>query len=265
MAKLQGPFGYTGSMGELSAYRMQGVDKIILRRKGGASREKIRRDPNFDLTRRNNQEWSGCTLMTKGILHALQPVRHLGDYNYTGDINSVCKKIQHTDSLGELGKRSLPLSQQPYLLEGFSLNRYTQLNALLRHPLPSTLNRDAGTATVQLPELVPGINLLNPQKLSMYRLVFSLGVVPDIAYDEDKRIYVPVSNTLPMTTAWYSDWHYTDEKTAAQDVLVSLNDWQVAEGLSLLLSGGIEFGIPQSASRIIYKKYSGAGKVLQVN
>jgi len=42
MGKLESEFQFTGPVGNLSAYRMRGVDKIIIRKKGGASRNKIR-------------------------------------------------------------------------------------------------------------------------------------------------------------------------------------------------------------------------------
>ena len=42
MAILKGPIKYTGNLDDLSAYTMRGTDKIILRRKGGASALQIK-------------------------------------------------------------------------------------------------------------------------------------------------------------------------------------------------------------------------------
>ncbi|MBL7746061.1 MAG: hypothetical protein JNM19_01430, partial [Chitinophagaceae bacterium] len=75
MAMLANGPGYTGSLGDLSAYRMQGVDRIVLRTKGGASRDRIRTHPNFVRTRENNQEWKACTMASRMVNMALGPVR----------------------------------------------------------------------------------------------------------------------------------------------------------------------------------------------
>ena len=60
MPFLEGPFAFTGKLDMLSAYRMRGVDKIVVRRKGGPSREKIKTGASFANTRRTMSEFGGC-------------------------------------------------------------------------------------------------------------------------------------------------------------------------------------------------------------
>ena len=54
MANLTGNFSFTGSISNLSAYKRRDLDKVILRTKGGARKEKIKKDPAFALTRKHN-------------------------------------------------------------------------------------------------------------------------------------------------------------------------------------------------------------------
>ncbi len=61
MAIQEGYSGFTGSMGVISAYRMRGYDKIIMRGKGGASKRKIKTSPDFETTRNLNSEWKAVT------------------------------------------------------------------------------------------------------------------------------------------------------------------------------------------------------------
>jgi hypothetical protein len=158
MGTVTGLPGLTGSFGGLSAYRMRGSNKIILRQKGGATKERIQKDKSFALTRRYNQEWKACILAARQITHALYPVKHLADFNYSGSLNGLCKSIQKDATTAPLGQRPVLLSQQFFKLEGFSLNRENSFESIVKHPLQYDIDRAIGRAVVQLPELIPGIN-----------------------------------------------------------------------------------------------------------
>ncbi|MBK6937171.1 MAG: hypothetical protein IPH18_10090 [Chitinophagaceae bacterium] len=111
MAQLTGLPAFTGSMGGLSAYKMRGVDRIVLREKGGPTKQQIKNSPAYDMTRRRNTEWAGCMQMVKQVNRAIHPVRHLYGSNYSGRLAAVCKSILEEDNTGELGKRSVMVSE----------------------------------------------------------------------------------------------------------------------------------------------------------
>jgi len=260
----KGP-GYTGSLGDLSAYRMQGVDRIVLRTKGGASRDKIRSHPSFERTRENNREWKACIMAAKMVSNAIAPIKQLADHNYSGGLNAVCKSIQVDDSVSVRGERGIPFSQSLYKLEGFGLNKYHVFDGILRHPLQYEIDRQAGTATVQMPEILPGINLQNPRKQAMFRFVFSLGVITDIVFDPAQKIYKPAeelpTNHLAFTS---TSWYAYEAGAEAQQITLSVNGWQPQPAHSLVLSAGVDFGQPVNSREIRSTKYGGAAKVLRL-
>jgi hypothetical protein len=86
MPFLEGPFAFTGKLDMLSAYRMRGVDKIVVRRKGGPSREKIKTGASFANTRRTMSEFGGCSRHGSYVRMAMLQIRHLSDYNFGSDI-----------------------------------------------------------------------------------------------------------------------------------------------------------------------------------
>ncbi len=47
MAFLSGANTYTGPVGDATAYHMRGIDRIILRQKGGASKQHIKKPPQL--------------------------------------------------------------------------------------------------------------------------------------------------------------------------------------------------------------------------
>lgn len=264
MAKLSGTLAFTGSMGGVSAYRMRGVEKIVLRQKGGPSKQQVKNSPVFALTRRYNEECKGRMLLVKHINLAMQGVRHLYDYNYSGALAAVCQQVQAADTMNELGNRSVLLSQAGFLLEGFTINKYQPFDTVVKYPLAPTVNRASGTALISLPELVPGLHITNPKQQPLYRLVFALGLVPDIIYDESWKVYRPVPAAGTGSVAVHTPWYTAGENSPPQEITLQLTDYQPMQGQSILLSAGIEYGQPKTGGYVQGTKYAGAGKVLKV-
>lgn len=264
MAKLNGIHIYTGPVGDASAYRMRGHDQIILRNKGGASRERIRQHPNFELTRRNNEEWKACILTARILMVALHRIRPLADYNYSGNLNALCKSIQLLDSTHEKGRRSVLLSQGYYKLEGFSFCKDHLFESLLRHPLQISLDKGAGTAIVDLPLIEPGINLRNPKQQPLYRFVFVLAAVADVVYNEERNMYMPLVEKLPGAQTVCTEWNSWKQKSAAQMLSLVLNNWTNPAGCTLVLAAGIEFGVPLSNTEVQLVKYAGTAKIMRM-
>jgi hypothetical protein len=265
MATLKGMPAYTGSMGGVSAYKMRGVSQIVLREKGGPTRQQVKTGAQFTITRKRNEEWKGTMLAVKNINLAMHGVRHLADYNSTGALSKICRAVQDEDKTpGSFGKRSLLFSQYGYKLEGYGLNMYHPFDGVLKYPLQPVLNKELGMARIQLPEIIPGIHLSNPLKQPFYRLVFVLGVVADIVFDERRNAYCPVADVVNDRCVVQTEWSISTEATIAQTLELSMADWQLQAGISLVLSAGVEYGQPASGGIIKFTKYAGAGKVVRV-
>ena len=62
MATIKGPVQLEGGVGGMSFYTRRGSDKIIVRTKGGPSKQAIKNSPGFENLRLNQKEWIGCTV-----------------------------------------------------------------------------------------------------------------------------------------------------------------------------------------------------------
>jgi hypothetical protein len=203
-------------------------------------------------------------LAVRSVNLSLHGARHLADYNYTGALASVCKSIQADDGLREKGRRAILFSQSHYKLEGFGLNKYNPFDTVLKHPLQYELDAATGTALVDLPDIIPGIHLINPMKQPFYRIVFVLGAVSDIIYNEERKMYRPVSDVANSRNLVRTGWYTSKEKCGAQPLSLALNSWQLQPGVSLILSAGVEFGQPVHGGEMQFTKYAGAAKILKL-
>lgn len=248
---------------------------MVLRKKGGPDAAQLRQGKNFAITRLNNQEFKACVTARKQLMQSIFPIKHLSDYSYTGALNGLCKSIQKDDTINPLGKRSVLFSQSGFKLEGFSLNRIHPFEQYIKHPLQYTIDKATASAVVELPAIIPGINFTNPNQRPLCRFVFVLGGVADIVFDETRNEYVPVSPAIfPVIkqTAWYN-WK---ENVAAQTIRLSFDENLSTSALNpipsslnltpytLLLSAGIEFGMPLSTTEVKVMKGDGAGKMVML-
>jgi hypothetical protein len=264
MAKLASDIQFTGSLGNLSAYKMRGVDKIILRRKGGPTPASIKTKPAFDLVRRNNAEFSGRATASRWIMGMMWPQKALADYNIAGPLNALIKPIQELDQESILGQRHIELSKNKLLLQGFSLNRKNPFDSVVRAAGSYTVSREHGSAHVELPELWPEINFFSRQDLPFFGFQLTLGVVPDLFYQHGK--YLPISseyqnsNFAIATTPWQTTRDHQKNITFH----LSVPKLPMDDAHSFILTIGIRYGTMRTDGTIEQRKHSGCAKVLAV-
>jgi hypothetical protein len=269
MARMKKPFDITGSLGNISLYKVRGSDEPIARKKGGPTKRMIKTRKSFAATRRNNSEFGGRARMTKQVMRILRPMKYLGDYNLAGPLNSLFIPIQALDTVSGHGERNIELTKNPGLLQGFNLNRRTPFDTIITNSLKYSLSRDALTAAVTFPELIPGANFLPQVTLSYFKFIAILGVVENVFYNG--RGYGNAAGNEHLTgnsVLSASDWFNITPNNAAVELTCSFqeerNDLirQIGKkNYSCLLAVGIAFG-SMERGKVEMVKYVGGGKIL---
>ncbi len=262
MATLQPGFTFTGSLGNMSAYKMRGSEKIILRTKGGPSKEKIKTSPRFERTRENNSEFGGRSRASSWIKRMMHPVTVLADHNIINSLNPVMYKVQELDTESPRGQRNICLTKAPQLLESFSLNKRNSFDNIIRSSLLCSIDKANLQASIALPALIPGIHFFAPFNYPMFRMVVAFGVVPDLYYNAGN--YQPAadySQVYPqhLFTSWQPVLQGADATTLEFTLPQPPGD-----AYSLVLTAGICFGTIGDGGVVQQIKYAGAGKVLMV-
>jgi hypothetical protein len=264
MAKMNSDFSLSGRLGNISIYKMKGVDKPVARTPGGPTKKQIKTAPQFESTRRINAEFGGRSASSSAIMKAIFPLKALADYNIAGPLNALIKPIQAMDTENEHGKRNVYLSRVPGLLEGFSFNKENRFDTIIRNPISYTLSKEERSATVSFPAMVPGINFHAPKFPKPYfSFIVALGVVPDFVLDN--KSYGALDKIRSFSNFSMSEWYPVLRGSAAVDLSVNFPPKIFApasENFSLLLSVGIRFGEPGYNGEIQQVKYAGAGKIM---
>lgn len=259
MAKLDGTIQFTGSLQNLSFYKMRGSDKIIIRKKGGPTSKQVKKGKNFENTRRNNTEFGGRALAAAEIKGHLHPLLFLADYNILGPLNALLRSIQKMDVTSGWGKRHVLLTKQPKLLEGFTLNRRHLFETIVRTPVNCSLHGEQ--VHINLPALMPGINFMAPASYPYYRFIGTAGLVPDIYYTE--RGYRENDDEKWHFDYKESDWLPVNAPAPALTLTLNKMPEDKPKDCSIMVGLGIAFG-KLKGNDIVPEKYVGAAKVLMV-
>lgn len=265
MAKLKGVLQLTGQLGNLSIYTRRDSDEIIVRSKGGASKERIRNDPEFENTRRGNREWSGATKLGGAFRRSVIVLARMADYSVSGTLNAVMLKIVKRDTVNEWGERSVLLSQNKSMLSGFNFNRKHLFDSVVRLTPEWSIDRENQQARVSFPELIPSLHLANFTNLPYYRFVVALGVVSDLEYEPTSGGYLPVVKEGHGTgNSMRTEWFTLKNDLPAQviEVIPYKPVGALNEHVTLVLGIGIEFGTVGDDGLPEAVKYAGCAKVL---
>jgi hypothetical protein len=261
MARSIGILQFEGSLDILTFYKRKDSDKIIVQKKGGASKEDIKKLPVFAHTRKLNGEFGIRATTSSMLLKLLLPIRPLADYNIAGPLNALLKPIQELDSKRPFGERDVFISRQPKLLEGFSLNKKNPLDTIIRATIVATASKETGKATIEIPALIPGINfIIPPPGHSYYKFQIVAGMLADAQFGLKKQYALNGVHSELTETSWQATSVPTERIQLDLNLPIEkLNGWP---GYSIALAIGICFGKPGVTGNIEQVKNAGAGKIV---
>ena len=255
----------TGSIANLSFYTRKGSSEVFVRTKGGASKAKIKRNPEFANVRKNNKEFGGCSKISSQIRLSFFRVRSVADYNLAPALNSIMKTIQKMDEESAWGERSIRLSKYRSILTGFDFNRNNRFSSIVRLPLEWEIVRENQQAEIVIPGFACSYGLYLPWKYASFRLVATLGIVSDYVLNPASQTYGPAHGDFSRPqkyteTVWYS----TQASVPEQKLTLTLAypDSEFSDEDTLILTIAIEFGTLDAFGNQIPQKGAGAGMIL---
>jgi hypothetical protein len=263
MAKLTTPFSITGPLAGLSFYHRKDLPGTFVRGQSRISKERMHADPAFANTRRSGTEGGGRSQAAKWIRRVLKPLEAVRDHNWQGALSGSLTALQKRDIESAYGERSVLLSQHGYLLEGYPLSRRTPWDTMVRTPLSYTVDREHQSARVEIPALLEGVTFFPRTAHPYFRLVATLGVVPDLHYAAEG--YGPayrVGKHLPQVAR--TEWLGVKRGAPATALELQLPYSIEFPAYALVLALGVLFGSPDEWGEIREVGYSGSGRLAVV-
>ncbi len=181
MARQKGIIKLKGTIGDISFYKSK--DGYLAREKGGVDGDRIKNDPAFARTRENGSEFGRAGKAGKLIRTAIRPLLlQTRDSKVASRLTQLLMKVIQSDADSARGYRTVEGGDLE-LIQGFDFNADGRLQATLYAPYGVTIDRAAGTATVDLEKFVPTDSLAYPQGATHMKLVAAIAEV-DFEADE---------------------------------------------------------------------------------
>lgn len=175
MPKQKGILQLQGALGDLSFYHTKWG--WLVRRKGGASKERIATQPAFQRTRENNSEFAHAVAMASRLRQAFMPlVGKAVDKQLMSRLVQALLGVLHNDSGNERGARKVAESRLS-LLRGFALHAGPALEAVLRVPVEARMDHSIGKAWVALPSFIPEQAIAAPRAATHYRMGLGAAII----------------------------------------------------------------------------------------
>lgn len=192
MAKYDGIFEIQGTLKGMTFYKTQ--DGLLIRTKGGISRDRIKNDPAFQRTRENGTEFAQVAqcgqLIRKGLGGMLKLAR---DRRMSSRMMSRLSKVKNLDTTSPRGERKVGIGmatpEGKTLMKGFDFNDQARFDRVFR----SLYSLDTVTGTFSVDDFLVSEMLSLPEGATNVSLSVAVGRV-DFATGEYATAVSPKTN-----------------------------------------------------------------------
>lgn len=196
MSKQMGLIKLKGNIGGISFYKSGGKD--LARVANGPSKERIANDATFQRTRENNTEFGGAATAAKALRMSLVSVlQSKGDSRLPSRLTKIFKDIVNKGT-GSRGQRTIPLSGNRTMLEGFDFDERVSFSSIFNAPFTVVPNAARNQSVITVPAFIPKDLIKAPSGATYFRLVSGIGVVSDYTFNVATGRYEPTDPTLNM-------------------------------------------------------------------
>lgn len=238
MAKQKGIVKLQGTIGDITFFKTQ--DGYMARENDPVTAEQILRDPNFQRTRENMREFGQAGKAGKTLRNAVRTLLlNAKDGRVCSRLTKEMMRVIKADATSVRGQRNV-LDGETELLEGFEFNIDAKLSATMFAPYQLTIDRVAGTLTVNIPSFKPAEGIVAPDGTTHYKIV-SMGAEVDFekesfVNDVNETAILPWDNTpsaiVNMANA------VTANSTHPLFLLLGIQFYQLVNGVNYPLKNG---------------------------
>jgi hypothetical protein len=169
MARQKGIIKLKGTIGDITFYKTQ--DGHLAREKGGIDASRIASDPAFQRTRENGSEFGRAGKAGKILRTSLRALLlNSADGRMVSRLTQKMVKVIQADLVSMRGMRNV-IDGEAELLQGFEFNIRGKLGTSLFAPFVGTIDRVAGTITVDIAPFIPANMIAAPLGTTHFKII----------------------------------------------------------------------------------------------
>jgi hypothetical protein len=245
MAIINGPFEFTGSLGNMHCYYDPATGKWILAKNGGPTQEQMNTLASLANARAYARELGGRSRWGSLLKQSLSCIRRLMFARCWGKIMAAGKLIQRRDETVPLGNRDVLVSKDPGVLIQIDFNERHPFRSVIRDSFVIDLSSDKRTVTLSIPGFIPANDAWWVAKYLAVRLYLVVAQTADMVWNPVTKKYEPVVPDLELLTRKVvSGWMYNNSIPIDVNLSVLLDDPAFSvPGTVMVVAVGVEFAL----------------------
>ena len=242
---------------------------VILRTYEDSDIDQITKYTPSKLLRNHQLEFAVCARFASLTLYALGGLQRFVDYNLMPILTGIGKKIMNLDEFTDyVGERRLLLSEHKELLEGIIFNHKIPYDTMLLFKPAVKFNWLNLNILVTIPEINPGINLINKCNFPVFRFIVVMGCVSDFIYNFFSDRYVQsFAKIHNIGVKFTGKWHSSTSILPEHSITIQLPESGMhiyRDNISILVSFAIQFGEFDSNGEPVETNTAANGTILRV-
>jgi hypothetical protein len=186
------------------------------------------------------------------------------DYNVSGPLHALVKKIQVADTVNPKEKRSILFSRQPDALSSFQYNRQTLFDSIIRQPLEVRIDKSSALVDVTIPPLQALVNFFPNPRYVYYRIILACTGLSDYACFENSAEYHNLSSQYPTYIAIETEWVIAKVSQPSVSIqLIPKTPFNTGPDMIFVFGAGIQYGIPGADGTIQPVPFAGAARIMK--
>lgn len=190
MARQDGNHPFVGRIGDLIYYKRNG--KYFVRKAGNPSKEKIKNAPEFEKTRKLNNEFSACVKVGHDLREAIASLLpDHSDKDITGRLVGLFSKVIKKGR-GECGSRMIEIIKNKELIKGFDFNKSFSFDKVFNEYIHFSSLAKRKEVSMKVEAFNPQLSLGKYSGVTHFRLFIGVVAFSDFKYDDESKSYKPV-------------------------------------------------------------------------
>lgn len=172
------------------SYRIKGVDKTIIAKKGGPSADDIRNKSSYEELRNNQKEFAVASVVSKVFRDSLSDgLSEICESYVSGRLTAKFRNIA-SEADGVTGMRPMHLSKFGHFLNGFEFNTTAPYKEVFDAKYHVKSGSRKGQVILHFPSFIPDMTLQKPQGATNFKIQARLIALSDYHYDLNIDNYV---------------------------------------------------------------------------
>lgn len=173
----------------LRIYKIKGVDKLIVARKGGPTKEQVQTSPAYAELRKNQQEFGLASSIAKTIRQSFtEPLQAACESYISGKLTAKVRSLVKEEE-GPIGTRPFLLSKHSDLLKGFQFNADYPFEKVFTPRVLSRPGQHRGHVIFHVPSFTPEEVIQIPEGATHFKLFAHMIALSDYRFDESQQHY----------------------------------------------------------------------------